>query len=332
MYSSSSSFPRKSGLTTAVALCAAIGMTCAITPANAAIVDWTGNWTGNDSPFANLGVSGQNGADQQDTLLLGRGSAPVGRTLRSDRLTNDMSGVVALAGREKFSSIENAGELSVTKSARVDAGQTRNSGIIEISDGAKFYSRSVTQTDGALLLNQARMKGDTNVLGGLLAGAGRIQGDVVVGQNAFFDVGTPQGNGLFDVSGNLDLLGTTIIDITSSSNFDQVAVRDTLTLGGTLSINFDESFNPLEGQSFTLFDAASINGSFADVIFPEVDGLAFSLTFDREGRTVFSVHDSEAGPAAVPLPAPIWLLGTAVFGLAAARRRKNAQAARAVAA
>jgi hypothetical protein len=103
-----------------------------------------------------------------------------------------------------------------------------------------------------------------------------------------------------------------IAGLTRGTQYDALDVGGRLTLGGTLRIALLDGFAFAPGQSFLLFDAGLLEGDFAALLLPEIDGIAFSLQRDQ--------HSLRLAVQAVPVPGVGWLFA-AVAGAVCGRRR-----------
>src|SRR5207249_4586199 len=65
---------------------------------------------------------------------------------------------------------------------------------------------------------------------------------------------------------------------TAGSQYDQVNVSGTASLGGTLNVSLINGFGPSVPQTFSILAAPSVTGSFATTNLPSLDGVpAFSV-------------------------------------------------------
>ena len=113
--------------------------------------------------------------------------------------------------------------------------------------------------------------------------------------------------------------GKLVIEIggnTPGSLYDVLNVSGKLTLGGTLEIDLLNGFTPGANDVFDFLHAGSFEGSFANFILPTFgNGETLHLHFGPNGITATS---------AVPVPAAVWLLGSALGGLGFLRRISRA--------
>ncbi len=65
---------------------------------------------------------------------------------------------------------------------------------------------------------------------------------------------------------------------TPGSGYDQLQSTGTIALGGTLQISLINGFVPAAGQTFDLFDSATLSGTFSSVLLPSVPGLTWDTS------------------------------------------------------
>jgi hypothetical protein len=144
--------------------------------------------------------------------------------------------------------------------------------------------------------------------GGTLLGAVENHGTLAPGESP----------GTLTIQGDLTQAadGKLVIEIggnTPGSLYDVLNVTGKFTFGGTLEINLIGGFTPEAGDVFNFLQFGSFEGSFANIILSTFGtGQTLHLNFGPNGITAVS---------AVPLPAAVWLLSSALGGLAFARRR-----------
>ncbi len=135
-----------------------------------------------------------------------------------------------------------------------------NSGTLLAQSGTIRSVYALTQTAGTTSLAGGALNVPNGLIiqGGLLNGNGTITGDVTNGGT----VGPGLSAGALSISGNYtqNSTGTLAIEIggtTAGTQFDQLNVTGTATLGGTLALSLISPFSPAVGNSFMVMTFAS---------------------------------------------------------------------------
>jgi hypothetical protein len=181
--------------------------------------------------------------------------------------TNAAAGVFTLSGNANFTT----------------SGSFTNAGLLRIFTGSTFTvgggSFNFTQTGGSTLVNGTLASGGAgslNLNGGTLFGTGTIDYGVVdaatitPGESAT-STGALAVKGTYtqNAGGNLDV---TIGGLTAGTQFDQLNVKGTANLNGTLNISLASGYTPQIGNTFDILTASSpVSGTFSTV-----DGLAIN--------------------------------------------------------
>ncbi|MEW6647451.1 MAG: autotransporter domain-containing protein [Pseudomonadota bacterium] len=132
--------------------------------------------------------------------------------------------------------------------------------------GTNTYSGATTISGGTLAVNGSLTNSAVTVnSGGTLGGSGSIGGAVTVNSGGTLAPGNSPG--LLTVGSlTLGAGSTTTMEIdgtTRGTQYDAIDVTGTATLGGTLNLVF--GYTPTVGDSYTLIDAAAINGDFSTI-------------------------------------------------------------------
>ena len=98
-------------------------------------------------------------------------------------------------------------------------------------------------------------------MGGLLTGAGTIQANVT--NAATVEPGDPFGTLTIDGNYTQTATGVLLIQIGGPSQYGQLAVTGTATLGGTLEVSLLNNYVPAVGTSFQILSFAQSSGDFA---------------------------------------------------------------------
>jgi T5SS/PEP-CTERM-associated repeat protein len=199
-------------------------------------------------------------------------------------LEADSSGMVTVSGPS--SDWINSGNLTVGNLGEgtliITGGGSVSSAEAFIGDGG-IGTAAVSGTD-SLWSNSSLIVGSTGTLtvtdggvvtvdnnltveaGGELGGNGQIVGNV----NNLGAVAPGTSPGALSVMGNYAQPATGSLEIElagtlASSQYDQLLVSDSATLGGTLEVALTGSFTPAAGEVFTILDADSLSGTFSNV-------------------------------------------------------------------
>lgn len=105
--------------------------------------------------------------------------------------------------------------------------------------------------------------------------------------------------------------------------YDAVDVTGTATLGGILDVDLLDGFIASEGDNFDILMAEAIIGGFATVVGGPGAGLHWEISYLTDE---FGSLDVVRLTAAVPVPAGVWLFGSALGLLGRTRSRKLRQA------
>lgn len=146
---------------------------------------------------------------------------------------------------------------------------TLSGGGAMVMSGTNSYSGNTTVENGTLEVDGALGNTPVAMLGGKLAGVGKIAGAVVVESNAWFSPGPANTTGTLAISNQLSLAGTTLMQLnrTNAQNCTRVTGITTLTNGGSLILS---NLGPAlqDGDSFQLFSAGTYHGNFAMLSLP----------------------------------------------------------------
>jgi YVTN family beta-propeller protein/autotransporter-associated beta strand protein len=207
-------------------------------------------------------------------------------------LTKSGTGTLTLSGANIYSggTTVNAGTLSgdttslqgaITNNATVIFDQTANGTYAGAMSGTGGLTKN--GTGKTILSGINTYTGDTNINGGILSvngsiasnalvnsggtlgGSGTIGGAVTVYSGGVIAPGNSPGritvNSLTLNPGSITRME--INGLTAGSQYDQIVVNNTATLGGTLDLVF--GFNPVVGNRFTLIRAGNIASGFAAI-------------------------------------------------------------------
>ena len=219
-----------------------------------------------------------------------------------------------------------SGAVAVNTATVGLTGRLMNSALLTIDGTSVVHTAAFQQTAGYTSITGGTLSASDDfgvqIAGGEFRGHGTIDGKLVLSGTGLLSLDNiPSADSIahFDVMAGLELLGGTFVaDLagTAFADHDVLNVRGAATLGGTLRVALLDGYNPTLGDGFDIILADSISGAFGAMLLPSLsDGLKFTAI---NGGTFFRLQ-----VAAVPLPAPLVLLGGAlsVLGYCARRRR-----------
>ena len=152
-----------------------------------------------------------------------------------------------------------------------------NSGTFEIKSGSIAFTRAAyVQTAGSTTLNGGNMTAQVGVgmdmQGGSLRGSGTVTGQVASAGS----VSPGLSPGKLTVTGNYTqkaggALTIEIGGLTPATEFDQLQVNGTATLGGALNVTLINGFVPVEGNQFVVLSGMT-TGNFNSTNLPPLPG------------------------------------------------------------
>ncbi len=229
------------------------------------------------------------------------------------------------------------------------------------SNGAFGHAETHVQNGARLVLNTGsgtigvRKRGELHVTNALVtsAGSGGFVNQGLVNLGAFGTInltnggsfintdGTVTGTGVIDVNGQtFDNSGGTLSPGSSAGlltlrdatfvadddsvlqielgglargQYDELFIGGNATLDGTLEIIFIDGFKPELGDTFEFITALTVAGAFDAIVCGDCAG--------REFDVVFGSSTMQLSVSAVPVPATVWLLVSALGGLLARGRK-----------
>jgi autotransporter-associated beta strand protein len=191
-------------------------------------------------------------------------------------------------------------------------------GMLTLSGDQTFSGASVVSA-GELKVNGSAASSPFTISGGILSGSGTV-GTLTIASGGTLSPGSSPG--VLNVSGDLSLAGITLMELSGlmrgvDPGYDAINVTGAITFGGTLNVIFLDSYNPVSGSSFDLFDAHSMDGSFLAINLPSLtNGLIWETT------ALYSTGVLSVG--AVPEPSTYAAFaGLVALGFVAYRRRRN---------
>ena len=255
--------------------------------------------------------------------------------------TQGGGGTVNLTNGGKIEVKSNSGTSVVLMATTADSGTAILNVDGEDGDGNKstFDAGSFlgVGVDGGLadtakadinLSNGGVVKADDIVVGsgGTIAGVGTLVGDVLLNRGTITPGLSP---GTLTIDGNFEMLdGVLEIEVAGlgSGDFDILNITGTADLiGGTLLFSFIDSFLPEEDDTFLFLEALgglNIGPNIGFAYQGVQDSFRMEIAGGLNGLSFVALNDASAVPA-VPVPAAVWLFGTALIGFVGMSRRRK---------
>ena len=178
-----------------------------------------------------------------------------------------------------------------------------NGGIVDVATSTRFTGANIGFTNGAQGIMQGvgtlGVQGTTLVNDGILRPGAQAVGTLTVDGN------------YTQTSGTLD------VQLASLNSTDVLNIQGNANFSGTIKVGSLSNFTPSLNDSFivALFSGTR-TGTFANIDASAFNGVSFTAIYD--------LHDVKlqvSAISAVPIPAAVWLLGSAFGGLGLVRRR-----------
>jgi len=186
--------------------------------------------------------------------------------------------------------------------------------------GATIVSNGVLVVSGAIGPGAVTVANSAGLGGtGIISGAVVSDGIVTLGDNAtFWLLSLPSYAQHASAALNVKVGGTT----SPGTDYDQLSVSGTTTLGGTLHVMLANSYTPSLGDAVVVVQAAAgVSGSFSAVDGPALaGGLSWYVTYESNTATLRVVHRDNQTIAFDPIAdqdwsSPLTLQATASSGL-----------------
>lgn len=251
-----------------------------------------------------------------------------GQTLAWNGGTNTSSGRMFVNGTANVSDFVSNGQVTIP-----NGGVMNNSGApLLLGGGSRTFIGSAAapggainlggqtlELNGGLLVNNGTVSGTVNVnFGSVAKGAGQY-GVVNVGDGGVYAPGNSPGistAAAVDFDDTATIFGgpTLMIElagIAPGTEYDQLHVTGSLSLGGTLAVSLLNGFAPEAGNSFDILDWGTTDGAFDTVNLPALSG---TLTWDT------SQLPTTGELIVIPEPGSTALLALGALTFAARRR------------
>ncbi len=191
-------------------------------------------------------------------------------------------------------------------------GQVNVAALSSINPGGGYVQDSgLTEVDGSI-------QSDVSVTGGVLDGAGTVNGNVTVGNGGAVQPGDAPA--VLTVTGDYNQLadGNLNINFASLTDWGQLMVGSTADLNGAINISL---LNPIDFQLGEFFDVLNAGNIVNDGVTFNLPALGNGLMFEA----IFTPTelDLEVVPSSVPEPATYALVGIALLIAAGVSRKRR---------
>jgi hypothetical protein len=203
----------------------------------------------------------------------------------------------------------NTGSLTLSSSAKLTTASSNftNSGTVTVSKGTTLTvggtGHSYTQTAGTTTVDGTLAGSGTTgivVTGGTVQGAGTLKTNV--SSSAAINVGDAGKAGLLSITGTYAQLSSGTLNVsiggtTVGTQYSQLKVSGTASLGGTLTAALVNAFTPTVGQTFSVLTGSSVSGTFTNttIAINSSEHFAISYTATSVVLTVVSGPASTGG-------------------------------------
>ncbi len=255
---------------------------------------------------------GSNGTISGDGILTGTYLGEIGSTLRAERLTlrvgNSLvtngfysNGTLEVAGGAKLD-LEDANDAVLDSASFVALGSAGSSGILSTNNGLTLdfganvtgYGTISTPNNPAKpFTNNGHVAGNSLsepiTLAGYVKGVGTLDNVVITGTDApgFSPATVNRGSVTYDGVLEIEIGGTSL---GSFDRLQHILGAGIATLGGTLDVSLLNGFAPSLGDTFEIITASSIQGTFANVVVPQLNGpLAWSLNYNSNSVSLAAI-------------------------------------------
>jgi len=250
------------------------------------------------------------------TLQLASANGGITTNAASLTLTGTTAKILDGTGNALSTFDNNTGTLDLAGGITLVAANSTftNSGTVDVAKGTIFEAgtgaaKEYSQTGGTTTVDGTLAGGGTagiSITGGTVLGAGTLHGNTSNG--ATISVGDAGKAGLLTITGTYTQLSTATLNVsiggtTVGTQFSQLKISGTASLGGTLTAALVNSFTPAVGQTFTILTASSVTGTFTNSTIAINSSEHFAISYTTTGvvLTVVSGPGSAAAQPAVQL-------------------------------
>jgi hypothetical protein len=230
--------------------------------------------------MVNARVTGDAGSviEASGTLTLGSASSPAGFVYDGELRTKQFA--VTL----NSSAIVGLGNLTTLGNGATPGTLTATNGFATDFDQSITGYGTINSTN--TLAKHATINGTVQgtAVGQPITLSGYIKGTGTLTNVSFTGTYSPGLSPAIVTAGNLAFASTSTLIMelggtTASGQYDQILATGSLALGGTLDVALINSFSPVAGNSFDLFDWGSISGTFTTLSLPSLgSGLTWNTS------------------------------------------------------
>jgi len=237
--------------------------------------------------------SGTNIITSPLTFATGQGGSEINVEATAGQLTIDATSTLANSAGNNDNNLNLQGSATGIWNGVLSDGSTvlnvvkRGTGTWTLG-GANTYSGTTTISNGTLVVSGSLSTGPVSVMsGGILAGNGVINGPVTdYGGNGVYPAdftGSSMAGTTLTINNTLTMQGTVTMSISKTGGTrksDLITGVTTANYGGTLVITnvTSDATTLTNGDTFTLFSAATHNGNFANIVGSPGSGLKYTFT------------------------------------------------------
>jgi len=206
--------------------------------------------------------------------------------------SNLSAGSFTLAGSQNFTS---AGAFSNAGTVLVSSGST----FTVAGSGSYVQTSGTTTVDGTLATSSSSSfrsgdiypigAGSINLQGGSLFGNGGSLSASVFSNGALTPADSPITTGRLTIAGNYtqNANGALNANVAGATQFNQLAVSGTASLGGTLNVGLLNGFVPSLGATFQILTASAVKGAFSTVNGASINGSEhFTVNYNSKNVTL----------------------------------------------
>jgi Immunoglobulin I-set domain len=179
-----------------------------------------------------------------------------------------------------------------------------NQGTVEVQSGTLGFNSNFTQISGTTRLEGGNLAATTPLTfnAGLLTGSGVITASLL---NAA-EVSPGASPGVFNINGNYTqsasgVLNLEIGGVAEGTEFDQLVISGTASLGGAIHVSLLNGFRPMVGTSFRVMTYGSDSGVFLGVnVVTAGTGLTFAPNYDATSMRLVTQYGPDTDGDGIP--------------------------------